>query len=45
MTIKRVPTSKLAEIVAGLVKQGLTFEVNPHGIYDDEWVIILTGGY
>lgn len=45
MTIKRVTTAQLTEIVAGLVKQGLTFEVTPHRFYDDEWTITLTGGY
>lgn len=45
MTIKQVPTALLAEIVAGLVKQGLGFEVKPHASYAGEWVITLTGGY
>jgi hypothetical protein len=45
MHIKRVPTALLAEIVAGLVRQGVGFEVKPHDCYEGEWVITLTGGY
>lgn len=43
MTIRAISTEQMVEIVAGLVKNGLTFEATPapHG----EWNIKLTGGY
>lgn len=42
--IKHVSTEALATIVAGLVREGLTFEVVP-GTLDGNWDITLTGGF
>ena len=44
MYIRGIETSALATIVAGLVKEGLTFEAT-RGEYPGEWDIELTGGY
>lgn len=46
MTINNVHTRQLAVIVAGLVREGITFKVGPTmGSTDEYWEIILTGGY
>ena len=45
MTIERINTSDLADIIAGLVKQGITFNAYPMTNYADRWIIELTGGY
>ena len=42
MTIERIDISELAEIIAGLVKQGLTFQARP---VNGTWTIELTGGF
>jgi hypothetical protein len=42
MYIDFIMTEQLAEIVAGLVRQGLKFEATPKG---DHWIIRLTGGH
>lgn len=44
MTIRFVPTESLAAIVAGLVREGVTFDVLPSGL-DGQWTITLTGGF
>ena len=47
MLITNIPTELLAEIIAGLVKQGLTFNCRPRHVnaaYVD-WTIELTGGF
>lgn len=45
MTIKNIATAQLAEIIAGLVKEGLTFECQPDSRCAGTWIITLTGGY
>lgn len=46
MTIENIETKDLAAIVAGLVKQGLTFKCQPmEGHYGGGWKITLTGGF
>lgn len=47
MIIKNVPIEKLAAIVAGLVREGVGFEVKPADSISagDYWNIHLTGGY
>lgn len=46
MTFHNVPTHRLAEIIEGLVKAGLMFEVRPTcEIEASLWTITLTGGY
>ncbi len=44
MTIRFVSTESLATIVAGLVREGVTFDVLPSGT-DNQWTITLTGGF
>ena len=41
--IENVKTSDLAEIVAGLVREGVTFQVLPN--LPGSWNITLLGGY
>lgn len=43
MTIKYIPADELAALVAGLVKQGLTFEATPDNL--GTWTIKLLGGF
>ena len=43
MIIHDVHTNELAEVIAGLVKQGLTFDV--YGTSVNVWKVVLTGGY
>lgn len=43
--IINVPTAALAAIVAGLVREGVTFEVSPWGMEDGLWCVTLLGGY
>jgi hypothetical protein len=46
MKIENILTEELAEIIAGLVKQGLTFKAKPQtGFTTTVWSIELTGGY
>ena len=46
MTINNVHTNQLATIVAGLVKEGVTFKVVPTMSNSGEyWEIILLGGF
>lgn len=46
MTINNVHTKQLAIIVAGLVREGVTFKVVPTMSSTGEyWEIILLGGY
>ena len=47
MTIENIPIEKLAAIVAGLVREGVTFEAAPMPSIGagDYWRITLTGGY
>ena len=42
MTIRCDTIDEMTEVVAGLVRQGLTFESRPQG---SGWLITLTGGY
>lgn len=42
--INGIPTALLAEIIAGLVKQGVTFEAFPDKC-PGEWKINLLGGF
>ena len=42
--IVHITTSQLATIIAGLVREGLTFECHP-GTRVDEWTITLLGGF
>ena len=43
--IRHIPTEKLAAIVAGLVREGVTFNVTPENDAGTSWDIELTGGY
>ena len=43
MKIEGVPTKEVAPIVAGLVREGVTFTVYPTSV--GLWCIELTGGY
>ena len=43
MTIERIETETLAGLIAGLVKEGLTFQCFP--TRDGRWTIELTGGF
>jgi hypothetical protein len=43
--ILNVPTKALAEIIAGLVMKGLTFEVTPNTDDGELWCIHMLGGY
>lgn len=43
--ILNVPVIALATIVAGLVRQGITFEVTPNDDDGAYWKITLCGGY
>jgi hypothetical protein len=43
MTIEHIALEDLAEIISGLVKQGLTFKATPEG--STSWRITLLGGY
>lgn len=43
--IQDIPTSILAGIVAGLVREGVTFNVTPTNDNASLWNIELTGGY
>lgn len=46
MTIKNIPIEDLAEIIAGLVKQGVTFTARPLDSFQGGgWIIELTGGF
>lgn len=46
MSINNVHTTQLAIIVAGLVREGVTFKVVPTMSSSDEhWEIILLGGF
>ena len=45
MTIERIETARLAEVVAGLVKEGLTFTAIPNPAAFGLWTITLTGGF
>jgi len=42
MTIQAETIEQMTEIVAGLVREGLTFKAAP---YRDGWLITLLGGY
>jgi hypothetical protein len=44
-TIHAIPTDQLATIVAGLVREGVTFVVNPTDETAHYWYIEFTGGY
>lgn len=44
MQIQNVKPDKLAKVIAGLVKEGLTFEAYP-APDGETWVIDLLGGY
>ncbi len=44
MRINAIPTESLATIVAGLVREGVTFDVSPSSL-DGLWNIVLTGGF
>lgn len=41
--IRGIPTAELAEVIAGLVKQGVTFEAYPDA-KPGEWIVELLGG-
>lgn len=45
MTIENIETGELAEIVAGLVRQGVRFVATRMLRHADHWMITLTGGY
>lgn len=45
MTIEHIETSELAAIVAGLVREGVTFEARPSVTRAGCWRIVLTGGF
>lgn len=45
MTIRHIRLIDLAEIIAGLVKQGVTFECRPDSPCQGTWQIELTGGF
>jgi hypothetical protein len=46
MTIDRIETKELADVIAALVQKGLTFRCFPARGYDSGvWTIELTGGY
>lgn len=46
MKIENIPTEELAEVIAGLVKQGLTFRAHHQpGFSHSVWTIELTGGF
>jgi hypothetical protein len=42
ISVPRPETGQLAEIVAGLVRQGVSFTVGPT---EQHWIITLTGGF
>ena len=44
MKIANIPTDELGDVIAGLVKNGLTFECFP-GTKPTTWTINLLGGY
>lgn len=43
MKIEYIEVSQLAEIIAGLVRQGVTFKAYPMGAFC--WCVELTGGF
>lgn len=45
MFINHVPASKLAEIVAGLVREGICFKATPDNDFALTFTIELTGGF
>lgn len=45
MFINNVPAEKLAEIVAGLVREGVTFRATPDNDLGLTFTIELTGGH
>jgi hypothetical protein len=46
MTIENIETAELAEIIASLVKQGLTFKCVPQpGYSGGVWKIVMLGGF
>ena len=45
MTIDRIPTEDLGEVLLQLVKQGLVFTCVPSRNCAGSWVVTLTGGY
>lgn len=45
MHINDVPASKLPELLAGLVRQGLTFDAMPSNDEATLYTVKLTGGY
>lgn len=44
-TIRCNSTSEMVLVVAGLVREGLTFTCRPDAIAGGLWLIVLTGGY
>lgn len=45
MFIKHVPSSRLGEVIAGLVREGVTFNATPENDSASHYTIELTGGF
>jgi len=45
MTIRNVHTDQLVKIIAGLVREGLTFRVDHNAPGSDYWTVVLLGGF
>ncbi len=45
MFIKHIPSARLGEVVAGLVREGIMFNATPEDDNGSHYTIELTGGY